>query len=64
MPSKDPPRSLLRRRTITLDVTPTELHDLIETINAKAIRAAACPEQEDFADFLFQRVAQLREAGR
>jgi hypothetical protein len=62
--SPDEPRSLLLRPTITLEVTPTELHSLIEAINAKAVRAAKRPDQVDYADYLFQRVAQLREAGR
>jgi hypothetical protein len=62
--SHDAPRAVLRRQTITLEITACELHDLIEAINAKAVRAAAFPDQVGYADYLFQRVAQLREAGR
>jgi hypothetical protein len=58
------PRSLLVRETITLEVYPIELHDLIELLTARAVRAAESPDQVGYADYLFQRIAALREAGR
>ena len=58
------PRSLLLRPLITLEVTPAELSVLVVALNAKACRAAEDPEQMDFADYLFRRVADLREAFR
>lgn len=63
-PDRSAPRALLRRSLISVDVTPSELSLLIETLNAKAVRAAEAFEQVDFADFLFRRVAELREAFR
>jgi hypothetical protein len=63
-PDRTTPRALLRRSLISLAVTPSELSLLIEALNAKAVRAAEDPDQIDFADFLFRRVAELREAGR
>jgi hypothetical protein len=41
-----------------------ELSLLIAALETRALRAAEDPDQVDFADFLFRRVAQLREAGR
>jgi hypothetical protein len=63
-PDRLAPRALLRRSLISAQVTPSELSLLIETLTAKALRAAEDPEQVDFADFLFRRVAELREAFR
>ena len=63
-PDHTAPRALLRRSLISAQVTQSELSLLIEALNAKAVRAAEDPEQIDFADFLFRRAAELREAGR
>jgi hypothetical protein len=63
-PDRFAPRALLRRELISVPVAPSELSLLIETLTAKALRAAEDPEQVDFADFLFRRVAELREAFR
>ena len=63
-PDRFAPRALLRRPLICIQVTPSELSLLIKALNAKALRAAEDPEQVDFADFLFRRVAELREAFR
>ena len=37
---------------------------LSEMMQARALRAADDPHQTDFADYLFWRVVELREAGR
>jgi hypothetical protein len=58
------PRALLRRSLISVELTSSELSLLIETLNVKGVRAAEDPEQIDFADFLFRRVAELWEAFR
>lgn len=58
------PRSLLVRETITVEVYPVELHDLIELLTARAVRALMDPDQIGYADYLFTRIAALREAGR
>jgi hypothetical protein len=58
------PRSLPARGFILVHVTPRELHRLIRLLEDDAVRAAEDVDQEDFADYLFQRVAALREAGR
>jgi hypothetical protein len=58
------PRALLVRPTINVELTPTELALLIEALTVRANRAAADPEQSDFADYLYRRVAELRQAGR
>jgi hypothetical protein len=57
------PRALLVRRLITVELTPAELHRLVRSIEADAL-AAIEDGKNDYADFLFRRVAQLREAGR
>jgi hypothetical protein len=62
--SPNDPRSLLVRPTISAELTPHELYRLIETLSADAICAAACPNQIGYADYLFQRIAQLRETCR
>lgn len=59
-----PPLALLVRPTITAELTPSELSLLIEALQARAIRAADDPDLVDYADFLFRRIAMLREAGR
>jgi hypothetical protein len=58
------PRALLRRSLITVKVTPLELSALIELLETRATVAADHSDQCDFADFLFCRIAELREAGR
>jgi hypothetical protein len=57
------PRALPARKKIPIEVTPLELHRLIRSIEAEAM--SAIDEGKDgYADFLFVRVAELREAGR
>jgi hypothetical protein len=58
------PRALLRRPTITLEITPFEATVLIEALQARALRYADDPETIDVADHWFRRVAQIREASR
>ena len=58
------PRSLPVRLTIAVELHPDELYKLIRTLEAEAIAAADHPEQVGYADYLFQRIAALREAGR
>jgi hypothetical protein len=57
------PRSLLVRETIMVPLTAAELHGLIQKTEAEAVQAEA-EGKLDFADFLFRRVAELREATR
>jgi hypothetical protein len=63
-PDRFAPRALLRRALIVVEITPSELALLVEALEARAAVAAEHPEQIDFADFLFRRVAELREACR
>jgi hypothetical protein len=58
------PRALLRRSMITVEISPLELSVLIEALERRACQTADDPEMVDFADFLFRRVAELREVGR
>lgn len=58
------PRALRRRQTITVEVSPYELHVLIEALESRASHAADNPETIDVADHWFDRVAELREACR
>jgi hypothetical protein len=58
------PRALLARPMITIDITPSELWLLIEAMEAAANRAAEDSTQIDFADYLYRRIAELREAAR
>jgi hypothetical protein len=58
------PRALFRRPLISIKVTPFELSLLIERLQARALVAADDPDMIDFADYLFGRIAELREAGR
>ena len=58
------PRALFRRSRIAVELTSLELSMLIELLEARATIAANHSDQCDFADFLFCRVAELREAGR
>lgn len=65
MPSSDrcAPRALLVRPLITLDVTPSELHRLVRSIEADALTAID-EGKDDYADYLLRRCAELREAAR
>jgi hypothetical protein len=58
------PHSLPTRGFITAHVTPHELHRLIRLLEVDAVRAAEDVDQIAFVDYLFQRVAALREAAR
>ena len=58
------PRALLRQMMILIEVTPTEHSLLIEALERCARQPADDPETIDFAQYLFDRIAQLREAGR
>lgn len=58
------PRALLQRTMLTVELTSLELSMLIELLETRATIAAHHSEQIDFADFLFRRVAELREAFR
>jgi hypothetical protein len=58
------PRSLRDRQMITVSVHPIELHLLIEALDRRALEIAERPEMFDFADYLFRRIAELREAAR
>jgi hypothetical protein len=51
------PRSLAARTFITVELAPRELHRLIRVLEEDATKAADDPNQLDFADFLFQRIA-------
>jgi hypothetical protein len=58
------PRALLVRPAITIEVTPSELCLLIEALERAASRAAEDPAQIYFADYLYRRIAELRDAAR
>lgn len=58
------PRALLRRQSVTVEITAFELHVLIEALQSRACRAADNSETIDVADHWFSRCAELREAGR
>jgi hypothetical protein len=58
------PRALLYRTMFTVEVTSLELSILIELLETRATIAAHHSEQVDFADYLFRRVAELRDAFR
>jgi hypothetical protein len=64
MPFFFPSRSLPTHSIVTIEVTPRELHRLIRVLEDEAVKAADDVDQLDFADYLFQRVAALREAAR
>jgi hypothetical protein len=49
---------------IRIEVTPLELSLLIEALETRALRAADDADQVDFADYLFRRITELREASR
>jgi hypothetical protein len=57
-------RALLRQTLITIEVSPLELSLLITALERRALQAADDPEMIDFAQYMFCRVAELREAGR
>jgi hypothetical protein len=57
------PRAV-RREPLQVGLTPFELHPLIETLQARACRAADDPDLIDYADYLFRRIHELREATR
>lgn len=57
------PRALLRRPKLAVELTPSELHILIAALEQRAT-AAADDGIDDFADFLFCRIAELRETAR
>jgi hypothetical protein len=63
-PHQFAPRALLRRSTISVELTPFEVAELIRTLEARAVRYAADPETIDVADHWFRRVTELREVGR
>jgi hypothetical protein len=58
------PRALLYRTMVSVELTSNELSILIEVLEARAVEAADRSDQVDFADYLFRRVAELREAFR
>ena len=57
------PRALLVRSPIAVELTPSELHRLIRSLEAEALGAVEIG-LDDYADFMFRRIAELREAGR
>jgi hypothetical protein len=58
------PRALMRQPRIAVEVSPLELSLLITALERRACQAADDPEMVDFAQFLFSRIAELREQGR
>jgi len=58
------PRALLYRTMVSVELTSNELSILIEALESRAVQAADRSDQVDFADYLFRRVAELREAFR
>ena len=58
------PRALLRQILIPVELTSHELALLIEVLERRACQAVEDADMVDFAQFLFDRIAQLREAGR
>ena len=57
------PRALLSRPLISVEITASELYRLVSSLEAEAERANSRGE-DDFADYLYRRCAELREAGR
>jgi hypothetical protein len=58
------PRVLLsRRHRIAIEVSPSELHRLIKSLENEAIEAIE-DGRDDYADFVLLRCAELREAMR
>ena len=62
-PDRTAPHALLVRSLISVELTASELHRLIRSLEVTAL-AAADIGLDDYADFVFRRVAELREAGR
>jgi hypothetical protein len=60
------PKSLPRRRLITVELTAAELHRLIRAIEDEARKAIESDGEfmGTFADWLLCRAAELREAAR
>jgi hypothetical protein len=58
------PRALLHRTMIPVELTSHELSLLVGLLEDRAVQAADRSDQVDFADYLFRRVAELREAFR
>jgi hypothetical protein len=57
------PRALLHRTLISIAVTPSEHHRLVRSFEDDAM-AVIEEGQDDFADYLLRRVAELRDAAR
>jgi hypothetical protein len=55
-------RALRRRQTITVEISPYELHVLIEALESRACLATDNPETIGVAHHWFDRAAELREA--
>jgi hypothetical protein len=62
-PDRFAPRALLVRPRVAVELTAAELYRLIRSLEAEAVAAAEIG-MDDYADFLFRRIAELREAGR
>lgn len=62
-PDHPAPRALLVRSLISVEITPSELYRLIRSLEDEALVAIE-DGRDDYADFLFRRIAELREAGR
>jgi hypothetical protein len=58
------PRAVGRRQTVTIEITPFELHVLIEALESRACQAADNSETIAVADQWFDRAAALREVAR
>jgi hypothetical protein len=58
------PRAQLYRTMVSVELTSNELSILTEALESRAVLAADRGDQIDFADYLFRRVAELREAFR
>jgi hypothetical protein len=59
-----PPCALLNRTAITVRLFPSELYTLIRELEARALMAANHADTAEYADYLFCRIAELREAMR
>lgn len=55
--------ALLVCQAITVTHSASELSLLTEALEAHAVRAADDPHPCDYADYVFRRVAELRDAG-
>lgn len=58
------PRPMGRRQTVSVALTPYELHLLIEALENGACLAANNSETAEVADCWFDRAAELRGAAR